>query len=398
MKNKLIIRTLSIGLVTTALGIGTVYMITSAVADGIPADNPMTYSGVLEEDGQLVDGNRNLRIVFWDSPSATGFDNIWCQTQAQNIPVANGRFRVALDDACTFAVQEVPDMWVEVEVNGDSLGRTKVSAVPYAVESARAADLTQEARESLVPTGTVVAFIGNEAPEGWLLCDGSAVPRAGEYNRLFSVIGTSHGGGDGASTFNLPDYRGMFLRGVDRGRGVDPDANTRTAANLGGNTGDTVGTTQGGATAIPTTAFRTDSQGTHTHTGTTASAGSHTHTASTASAGSHTHTGTTASAGAHTHSITMRRHGDDGGSNNWNYANSGGVSSNLTTASAGAHTHSFTTSSTGSHTHTVTVDTAGTHSHTFTALSAGAHTHVILSGGDAETRPANAAVNYIIKY
>ena len=44
------------------------------------------------------------------------------------------------------------------------------------------------------------------------MCDGSAVSRT-TYSQLFVVIGTTFGSGDGSSTFNLPNYQGMFLRG-----------------------------------------------------------------------------------------------------------------------------------------------------------------------------------------
>ena len=71
------------------------------------------------------------------------------------------------------------------------------------------------------PPGKVDAFAMSSAPTGWLFCDGSAVSRT-TYAALFLAIGTAHGIGDGATTFNLPDYRGMFLRGFDGGRGVDP--------------------------------------------------------------------------------------------------------------------------------------------------------------------------------
>ena len=63
------------------------------------------------------------------------------------------------------------------------------------------------------PIGTVHAFAGTTAPEGWAMCDGSALSRT-EYAALFAVIGTIYGAGDG-STFNLPDMRGEFLRGAD---------------------------------------------------------------------------------------------------------------------------------------------------------------------------------------
>lgn len=57
-----------------------------------------------------------------------------------------------------------------------------------------------------VPVGTIIPFAGNSIPQGYLLCDGSAISRT-TYASLFAVIGTIYGAGDGNSTFNLPDCR-----------------------------------------------------------------------------------------------------------------------------------------------------------------------------------------------
>jgi microcystin-dependent protein len=95
----------------------------------------------------------------------------------------------------------------------------------------------------VMPVGSIIPFGGTTAPEGWLLCDGTAVSRT-TYEDLFVVIGTAFGGGDGSTTFHLPDLRGQVLRGVDQGAGVDPDAASRTELNTGGNTGDAVGSKQ----------------------------------------------------------------------------------------------------------------------------------------------------------
>lgn len=65
--------------------------------------------------------------------------------------------------------------------------------------------------------GVVVEFGGTVAPGGWLLCDGSAVSRT-TYSALFNAIGTTHGAGNGSSTFNLPDCRGRV--GVGAGNGI----------------------------------------------------------------------------------------------------------------------------------------------------------------------------------
>lgn len=96
---------------------------------------------------------------------------------------------------------------------------------------------------NLLPPGLIMAYGGSSAPQGWLMCDGTAVSRT-TYAALFAAIGTAFGSGDGSSTFNLPDFRGRFLRGRDGGVGRDPDRGTRGAMAAGGNTGDNVGSIQ----------------------------------------------------------------------------------------------------------------------------------------------------------
>jgi microcystin-dependent protein len=71
-----------------------------------------------------------------------------------------------------------------------------------------------------VPTGMVMWYTLNTPPGGWLECDGSAVSRT-TYSKLFGVIGTNYGSGNGSTTFNLPELRAQFIRGWDNGRGVD---------------------------------------------------------------------------------------------------------------------------------------------------------------------------------
>lgn len=65
------------------------------------------------------------------------------------------------------------------------------------------------------PAGIVMQFGGNTAPEGWLLCDGSAVSRT-DYADLFTAIGTTYGSGDGSTTFNVPDLSGRVVIGVSQ--------------------------------------------------------------------------------------------------------------------------------------------------------------------------------------
>ncbi|HET8898278.1 MAG TPA: tail fiber protein, partial [Rhodanobacteraceae bacterium] len=56
--------------------------------------------------------------------------------------------------------------------------------------------------------GEIRMFAGNFAPAGWMFCEGQLLPIA-EYETLFNLIGTTYGG-DGESTFALPDMRGRL--------------------------------------------------------------------------------------------------------------------------------------------------------------------------------------------
>lgn len=57
-----------------------------------------------------------------------------------------------------------------------------------------------------LPTGMIIAWAANDVPDGYLICNGAAISRT-TYARLFSVIGTAWGEGDGKTTFNVPDAR-----------------------------------------------------------------------------------------------------------------------------------------------------------------------------------------------
>lgn len=135
------------------------------------------------------------------------------------------------------------------------------------------------------------------APAGWAVADGSEVARDGIFARLFNLIGTTYGAGDGISTFNLPDRRGEFIRAFDAGRGKD------------------AGRVQGSSQASQNKA--------HNHTGTATSAGAHEHGLDKPNTGggggeifgvngfveNSPLTENTSTAGAHTHSLSINNDG-----------------------------------------------------------------------------------------
>ncbi|WP_452597750.1 phage tail protein [Pontimicrobium sp. MEBiC01747] len=66
--------------------------------------------------------------------------------------------------------------------------------------------------------GEIIMFGGNFAPRGWALCDGQLLPIS-QYSALFSILGTTYGG-DGRTTFALPDLRGRSPIHAGHGPGL----------------------------------------------------------------------------------------------------------------------------------------------------------------------------------
>ena len=138
-----------------------------------------------------------------------------------------------------------------------------------------------------MPAGTIVAFGNATAPTGWRVCNDDAISRT-NFARLFAVIGTSFGTGDGSGNFNLPDLRDR----VPLGKGTN--MSTMGAA-----------TTGIAASAVMASASKSDAT---TPTGTTGST-SAALTVGTATAATSAKDSSTASfanavsAGGHTHSI-----------------------------------------------------------------------------------------------
>jgi hypothetical protein len=197
------------------------------------------------------------------------------------------------------------------------------ASTPVSVDDARKAtgDLTQTVASTIeltLPVGTVVAFAGplSRVPPGWLLCDGAALDST-EQKTLYQVIGTTYGDGvdmNGAAIagkhFNVPDYRGVFLRGLDANTaGVatdrDPDRADRVARANSGARGNEVGSFQPDATRLPTRPpFMAVDSGTHTHTYQGFFRGAQSESSTFFHTIGQDMTGTTSASGAHGHRIT----------------------------------------------------------------------------------------------
>jgi microcystin-dependent protein/cytoskeletal protein CcmA (bactofilin family) len=94
-----------------------------------------------------------------------------------------------------------------------------------------------------VPIGAIMPYAGANAPEGYLLCDGSEVERV-KFSQLFDVIGTTYNGSSalaGVGTFRLPDLRGRFPLGRDNmDNGIQVPNSTGGFVDAGGGNVDRV--------------------------------------------------------------------------------------------------------------------------------------------------------------
>jgi len=251
---------------------------------GVPDGGAQSVPPLINYQGRLTDqsgaplapGPYVIQFKLWDDALLTNAtDLIWGQQQTVTLQT-NGVFNVILGSPggssipgvtpavnslgyafagsnCFLGVTVAAQNGANVPSPSEIAPRQQLLSVPFSVAAQQAqqaqvaAALAPTAARQLAPPGSIVAYMGTSAPSGWLLCDGSLVSRT-QYAALFSVIGTASGSGDGATTFNLPDLRGMFLRGVNGSQGNtniwDPDAGLRTNEFAGGNSGNAVGSMQ----------------------------------------------------------------------------------------------------------------------------------------------------------
>ena len=174
-----------------------------------------------------------------------------------------------------------------------------------------------------------------DVPKGWHLCDGSVIPQTDEYAKL-RALGLT----------NFPDYRGVFLRGLDEGVGKAP--------------GRALGS------------FQDSDNKAHNHTGQTGGAGGHNHGGAT---------------GNRTHSHGAPQTGAVGGLkiatlSGWKGGSPGDVDS--TNGEREPNVCALFEIQGGNHNHDIPKESD--------------HTHPIPSNGGSESRPQNVSVRYIIKY
>lgn len=196
---------------------------------------PLAFQVQFEDlNGNLVKGGTtsdSLQVVFWCTK--TDGTNAILPLNYSNFILTSGICRGQLQ-----LPMNVSTVWANVVCTNAISSAVKFNLASWSIQSL---SLYSGGNYAI---GQVIAHSSKTSPAGFLYCNGQAVSRS-QYSQLFAAISTTYGSGDGSTTFNVPDLRGRFLRGLNDGSGNDPDVSSRTALNSGGNTGDNIGSYQG---------------------------------------------------------------------------------------------------------------------------------------------------------
>jgi len=148
---------IGVSVVSLALAVGLGYAI-RARAGGIPATGALSYAGVLEGSSGPLTGSHNIQVSLYNAASA---GTLLCQAASAPVTVTDGYFSVPLPDACTTAVGANANTWVDVVVDGNDTGTTKVGAVPYAVEANHAVNADNAANATGTLSSTISGIQAN---------------------------------------------------------------------------------------------------------------------------------------------------------------------------------------------------------------------------------------------
>lgn len=238
-------RLLASAVAALTLGAAAILFVEHVRAAGAPATNAFAYSGTLTlPDGSAVQGSKNIGLAVYTSQTAT---TPTCQVISAPVPVSAGHFQIALPDTCIAAAKASPDLWVDVQVDGASVGKTKLGAIPYAVEASHAvqadsaANATNAANAAKAPwSGITGVPISIQASTGSIQLGGS--------NRTLTAgneAGNLHIDSLAAGWIYLNRYSG---KGTIFGNGNDGDVGSIDAAgnlNIAGSYSGRAGTRGG---------------------------------------------------------------------------------------------------------------------------------------------------------
>lgn len=155
-------------------------------------DYPKSVQGAGLVDGQFVDENPATGLV------GSLIVSEWANAVTEELLNVLRDFDIVPSETNVSQLMQAFNLVIRVDKD-QNLNPTQIA---QALKNLGAASV-----QSGNPTGTVIFYLGTDVPEGYLLCNGAAVSRT-TYAKLFAVLGTRCGAGDGASTFNLPNFHG----------------------------------------------------------------------------------------------------------------------------------------------------------------------------------------------
>lgn len=200
----------------------------------------VNYQGLLTDDNgaPIPDGMKTLEFNLYDAPLVG--NKVWGPQVFDNVPIVNGRFNIILgttdqlgrsisdafgagDRYLGFKIGNVGQDFAKDNV-AEISPRQQILAAPFALRAFHG-----------VPTGSIMAYFGKTAPDGWLLCDGRALTDASLQDKKYDAL-KAHLTSLGVST--IPDLRGRVVVGPDE---MGPGAANRITKADGRNIGQVGG-------------------------------------------------------------------------------------------------------------------------------------------------------------
>lgn len=196
--------------------------------------NTLLFKGKIKDATVLINTNGKVAVCVNDgkySVYKNYNDNILIEVDNKNCNIPTGQNIVFLENESTIK-----------EYTNQELTQLIISLQQEITNLKNNTDTT--------PTGTVISYMGNNVPTGYLICDGS-IYNISDYSSLAEQIKREFGtynyfGGDGTTTFAVPDLRGEFLRGTGTatrntgsGTNVGEHQDGTTLPNIAGGKSDT---------------------------------------------------------------------------------------------------------------------------------------------------------------
>lgn len=212
---------------------------------GAPADDLTIINATLSDGGTLHDG----MVILLSAKDASRVVTVKNSDAPNGVKTVNGK-DIALSPEWSLVLQYVGGVWQQINISAPlkpatetTLGGVKVGDGLTMRDGVMSADLATDAeagrvkaseaalagvvplggadgslgegwlKAAILPAGTLIPSFASSMP-GSLLGNGAAVSRT-TYKKLFAVIGTKFGDGDGSTTFNLPDFRDKTFWGAN---------------------------------------------------------------------------------------------------------------------------------------------------------------------------------------